>query len=355
MRSRACIILIFCFATVFFSCKKEGAKQPIDTFSSLSLSSFSVTGQMSDAFIDKVADTILVVVAHGTDMHSVAVNFKVNPGIVVKLNDNVVNSGSTADLSKPFTLTILSSDQAQSISFKGKVQTDLQYFGITGNLVAEKSLNKTYNFYLDQFDGSTYESINCGPTVSTMALKWGDSTFTGTPAGARNQILENGGWWYTSDIQNYLGGHGMQSTIDTIDNLPNIVKNRIDQGNLVILCLDMSYVPYNFNITQHVQKFYPASTTGWGHFLLIKGYRQTSTNFYLEIYDPYSGAREYTGVDNGQLKGKDRYYDSRGIYEATLNWWPYYIATAAPGQPLVASQRLHINSLTKPIPPGKGR
>src|SRR3569833_1099065 len=334
MMSRACILLIFCFTTVFFSCKKETAKHPVDTFSALSLSSFSVTGQMADAFIDKVADTILVVVPSGTNMHSVAVSFKVDPGTIVKLNDHVINSESMSDLSQPFTLTILSSDRAQSISFKGKVQTDLQYFGIAGSLVAEKSLNKTYNFYLDQFDGSTYESINCGPTVSTMALKWGDSTFTGTPAGARSQIPENGGWWYTSDNQDYLCGHGMQSTIDTIDYLPNIIKNRIDQGNLVILCLDMSYVPYNFSITQHVQKFYQANTVGWGHFLLVKGYKHTSSNFFLEIDDPYSGAREYTGVDNGQLKGKDRYYDSKGIYEATFRWWPNYIATEAPGQPM---------------------
>lgn len=354
MRSRLCIVLILCFTAIFFSCKKEAGKSPVTTpLPPLNLSGFSVTGQMSGAFIDKAADTILVVVPYSSDLHNLAVNFIVDAGTIVKLNNNAITSGALSDLSQPFTLTILSSDQKRSVSFKGKVQTDLQYFGIAGSLVAENSLNKAYDFYLDQMDGSAYQSVNCGPTVSTMALKWGNQNFAGTPAGARGRIPENGGWWYTNDIQKYLSDNGMQSVIDTIDNVASVVKSRIDAGNLVILCLDMNYVPYDPVYNQHIQKFYQ-TTPGWGHFLLVKGYKQTNTNFYLEIYDPNSNHLVYSGVDNSQLKGKDRYYNSIGINQATLNWWPYYIATAAPGQPLTASQRQRINSLSKPIPPGKG-
>jgi hypothetical protein len=103
----------------------------------------------------------------------------------------------------------------------------------------------------------------------------------------------------------------------------------------------MYYVPQNMIPYQHIQKFYEANTTGWGHFLLVKGYKQTDNTFYLEIYDPYSDKQAYTGVDDGQLKGKDRYYLSTNIATATNNWWPYAIIIAQKGEKVTDAVNFH--------------
>ncbi|MGZ3767689.1 MAG: hypothetical protein ACXVA2_23700, partial [Mucilaginibacter sp.] len=57
-------------------------------------------------------------------------------------------------------------------------------YGLGSTLTAEKSLNKTYDYYFDHFDGSQYQTVNCGPTVTTMAIKWADSTFLKKPVDA---------------------------------------------------------------------------------------------------------------------------------------------------------------------------
>ena len=233
----------------------------------------------------------------------------------------------------------------------------MQYFGFNSKVVSSRSLNKSYNFYFDQWDGSFYQAINCGPAVTTMAIKWADPAFTKTPADARNKITENGGWWYTSDIQYYLQENGINSTIDTLSDVKTLVEQTINNNNLLILCLDIYYIPYDALDYQHIQKFYPVGDAGAGHFLLVKGYKLfADDSLYLEIYDPYSDHTVYTGIDNGQLKGKDRYYLSSSIGQAANVWWPYAIIVAPKDQG-VGSNGVQVNSFgkAKAIPAAKGR
>ena len=197
-------------------------------------------------------------------------------------------------------------------------------------------------------------AINCGPTVSTMALKWADSTFTRTPADARKQIEPLGGWWTTGEVESYLRYYGLSTAEDTLSNLNDLVKTNIDKGNLVVLCLDMYYARYNDISYQHVNKFYPTSTTAWGHFLLVKGYKQVDNSFYLEIYDPYSAGQHYSSVST-DIKGKDRYYFSDDIKLATNKWWPYAIVVAPKGKSPTALNGLKVNSLHKAIPEASGQ
>src|SRR5581483_5302551 len=203
-------------------------------------------------------------------------------------------------------------------------------YGLGSNLVAGKSLNKSYNYYYDQFDGSQYQYINCGPTVATMAIKWADSAFSKKPVDARNIIPENGDWWYTSDITNYLEQNKIRNaTVSfTSANADNVITQSIDNNNLVILCLDMYYASYNPVTTQHTNKFYETNAPRWGHFLLVKGYKRVDNNLYYEIYDPYTDHETYS--DNTP-KGKDRYYLNSTITAATDVWWKYAIVVAPKG------------------------
>ena len=343
------------------ACKKgaQPAKTPVQVQSLESgLLNFSINGELIAAEIDTIANTILVTIPDSVNKQNLTVRVTLANQVGATINNTTINGTFVYDFSKPVNLTVLSTDKKRSITFKVSVQTELQYFGLENTVIAAKSLNKGYNFYFDQFDGSVFQSINCGPTVSTMAIKWADPAFTETPAYARAQLEPQGGWWLTTDVQAYLYDNHISATTDTLSNIDSLVKKSIDNNNLVILCLDMSFVPLNSNDYQHVNKFYNASTVGWGHFLLVKGYKQLAYNsFYLEIYDPYSEGQTYSGLDNGQIKGKDRYYLSDAIKIATDNWWPYAIIVAPKGQKVTVSTHLAVNSPVKPkaIPIARGR
>ena len=229
----------------------------------------------------------------------------------------------------------------------------LETYGLGEHLTASNSLIKDYDYYFDQFDGSKYAGINCGPTVTTMAIRWADPSFSKKPVDARNAIPANGGWWFTSDIQNYLDSDNINHSVVsfTTVNANDVIERSINNGDAVIICLDMYYAAYNPIATQHTNKFYQTNGTGWGHFLLIKGYKEVDSKVYYEIYDPYTNHESYA---DSSPKGKDRYYLSTTITAATNVWWPYAILVAPKGQQVVASTGLQLNSLNN-IPVASGR
>jgi hypothetical protein len=359
MKNKFCLFIILVCLFQAMSCKKDSqtaqqviVPQPQQSHTlETGLVDFSITGELLAAAIDTTLNTIAVIIPDSLNEQKLTAAFTLASEVNAAINNTIVNNSVVYDFSKPVVLTLTSTDKKRSTSFTITVQTELQYFGLTGKVTAAKSLNKNYEFYSDQFDGSPFASINCGPTVSTMAMKWADANFTKTPVEARDEIKQSGGWWSTADIQSYLEEDDIDNTIDTLSNVDSLIRKNIDNNNIVILCLDMYYVPFNGNLNQHIQKFYQTFASSWGHFLLVKGYKQLDNQtFYLEIYDPYSDGAHYTGIASNQLKGKDRYYLSSGIKTATKIWWPYAIIAAPKGQKVIASTELQLNSAGKPKP-----
>ena len=205
--------------------------------------------------------------------------------------------------------------------------TQIQIYGLGNHLTASVSNDKDYEWYRDQGNTGTYSSINCGPAATTMAIKWNNPNSTLTPEDARKKYKPNGGWWYSSDIINYLNDNSVNNYTIALSDI-NQLKNKINNGDIIILCLDMSYVEYQTKDSYHVNKFYSASTRGWGHFIVIKGYKEVDNQTYYEAYDPYSLGVSY--LDNS-LKGKDRYYKASNLDVATNNWWDYAIVTPRSG------------------------
>lgn len=358
MKSKIYTLVLLACLIQLVSCKKD-ARPVVNTPKQQSLEqgliNFSINGQLIPATIDTTQNKITVVVPRTANFQSLTVNFTLASQVNATINNTSASSGATIDFTKPVVLKVASSDQKRSTSFQVNAETDLQYFGITGAIISENSLSRDYNFYFDQFDGSAYEAINCGPASTTMAIKWADSNFSKKPVDARNAIMPQGGWWTTSNIIAYLQQDGLSYTTDTLGDVPSVIKTRIDNNNAVILCLDMFSVSFNQLDYEHTDKFYATNAPGWGHFIMIKGYIQTDSNFYLEAYDPYSGGLTYSVITNGQLKGINRYYESNDIFRATQIWWPYYIALAARGKEVLNSGKLSINSTSKPIPVAFGK
>lgn len=344
------------------SCKKDSKNTgespthlPKDHSLEKGLVSFSVNGEFVPSVIDTLVNTITVTLPDGADAHTLTATFILASNVKATVNNAPAAGNAVIDLTAKPVLTVSTVDNVRHTSFTIVRQTELQYFGVIGTMQAEASLKQNYDFYYDQFDGSTFQGINCGPTVTTMAIKWADSTFTKKPVDARNEILPSGGWWYTNHIQLYLTEHGINNKVDTLSDVAALVKQAIDNGDALILCLDMYSVRFNSIDYQHTQKFYPTDAAGWGHFLFVKGYKQTSNNFYLEIYDPYSGGDRYTSIAGSELKGRDRYYVSDDIKTATNIWWPYAIIVAPKGKSIRFSTHLRVDGLHKAIPVAGGR
>ena len=344
------------------SCKKNSQNTgespthlPKDHSLEKGLINFSVNGEFAPSVIDTLVNTITVTLPDGANVHMLTATFLLATNISATINNTPAAGTALIDLAERPVLTVSTADNVRHTSFTIVPQTELQYFGVVGTMQSGASLKQHYNFYYDQFDGSTFQGINCGPTVTTMAIKWADSTFTKKPVDARNEILSSGGWWYTNHVQLYLTEHGINNAVDTLSDVATLVKQAIDNGDALILCLDMYSVRFNSIDYQHTQKFYRTDAAGWGHFLFVKGYKQTSNNFYLEIYDPYSGGDRYTSIAGNQLKGQDRYYMSDDIKTATNIWWPYAIIVAPKGKSIRFSTRLKVDGLHKTIPVAGGR
>jgi hypothetical protein len=195
-------------------------------------------------------------------------------------------------------------------------------WGLGGFMKGSASNDRDYNWYYDQANSGTFAGVNCGPTSTTMAAKWHDPGFSKLPSDARDAYRPEGGWWYTSDINNYLNDNNIPNYFIALSSdaggTEYIIKREIDKGNILILCLDMYYISPEMSANYHAGKFYTTSGTGWGHFFVVKGYKEVDKNIFFEIYDPYCFGMTY---QDGALKGIDRYYSAADIYSATSIWW----------------------------------
>ncbi|WP_234117679.1 cysteine peptidase family C39 domain-containing protein [Clostridium hydrogenum] len=261
----------------------------------------------------------------------------------------------TATLVNPFSLTS-NSAYAKSTSLNKSINitspinlanngtsipsSTLKSWGL-GTLESEYvSNNKPYSWYIDQGNTGTYSNNNCGPSSTTMALKWYYPNFSKTAEDARNTYLENGGWWKTSDVTNYLSLNNANYSV--VNNTgESLLKYNLQQGNILILCVDTSYLNYNSNQKQRVGRFYDYEG---GHFIVVKGYIVVDGKTYFETYDPNNWDETYS---DGQPKGKDRYYASQQLMNAMSNWWNYAIVVDSNSGSMLNISNIMSNDLTQ--------
>jgi hypothetical protein len=90
---------------------------------------------------------------------------------------------------------------------------------------------------------------------------------------------------------------------------------------------------------RRVDRYY-SSSTGTGHFIIIKGYRKVGGMVYFEVYDPWSWGAVYS---TGELKGIDRYYRAEDLYTATSIWWNNAIVISPKG---TKSEKIQIQDIS---------
>jgi len=209
------------------------------------------------------------------------------------------------------------------------VLTESRAFGLGILSTNEVSNDVKYEWYIDQGNTGQFSGVNCGPTSVTMAIRWADGSYTGTPEQARSMYHPTGGWWYTDNIIGYLDYNSVNNYVVSLPDM-SVLKAELDKGNIAILCLDMYFIRVEDKGRWRIDKFYPTANTGWGHFIVIKGYRIVDGNLLFEVYDPYGFGKAYT---DGSPKGKNRYYRSEDIDDSTGRWWDYaIIVSREPGK-----------------------
>lgn len=185
--------------------------------------------------------------------------------------------------------------------------------------------NREYDWYIDQMDTGIHSNNNCGPSVAVMSLKWLNRDFEGTVEEAREMYYPQGEWWSMETVKSYLNIHNADYEYvffnneyreDKEENIEKL-KTEIKDNSIVILCLNMGYIPREYSNRLRTNKFYDHAK---GHFIIVKGFVVVDNRQYFEVYDPYSLANTY---EDGSLKGKDRYYDATSLSQAVTNWSVY--------------------------------
>jgi hypothetical protein len=184
--------------------------------------------------------------------------------------------------------------------------------------------DRAYEWYIDQADTGACADNNCGPSSVTMAIKWFEPGFSRTAADARDTYPEGGGWWYTSDIINYLNLYSVPNTTSAFTGTNQLV-GILSQSNLVILCISTAYLTPDYTPEHRVGRFY--SYAG-GHFLVAKGWRVADSALFFEVYDPNNWHAAYA---DGTPKGRNRHLAASDLASAIANWWNYLIVLPAPG------------------------
>jgi hypothetical protein len=201
----------------------------------------------------------------------------------------------------------------------------LSAWGMGKNQMAYVHNDRPYEWYVDQGSTGPDSRVNCGPSSTVMACKWYNSNSLVTAEEARNTYPEGNGWWYTTNVEDYLSLQGVTWEESWPTNVTlELVTNTLARGNIIIFCLDMAYVSETNNLSARVHGFYSGVT---GHCIVAKGYRVTNAGTWIECYDPNSLGATYS---DGTPKGRNRHYAWTELNPAITNWWPDCIIVSPP-------------------------
>jgi len=195
------------------------------------------------------------------------------------------------------------------------------------------SLDRDYDWYVDQYEIQLGLHFNDGPATAVMAARWADKDFAKSLGDARDLYMNNRlgyiGRWTFDDIHNYLSANDIPCQFDYDISLP-YMRERLDNGNILIVYITTWSISLNNNEGQRTGKYYSsfdgrrinltAARAASRHFIIVKGYRVVDGKTYFEVYDPF-GAWRYA---DGTPKGKDRYYLADEVINGMENVDQYY-------------------------------
>lgn len=188
-------------------------------------------------------------------------------------------------------------------------------YGIQGKPINWNSLERDYDWYIDQGSTGAYNNINCVPTSALMAIKYFDKNIELTVSDIRQKSGKTG-YMSSEDIENTLKEYGYSYDyigfdLDDSNSIKTWIKRIINSGQVGIMFINTGKIPMQSNNSK-VGKFYSGS---YNHAIVLKGYIETDKEFYVDIYDPYSMGMKDT---NNTFKGKNVYYTADSLRKACI-------------------------------------
>ena len=150
------------------------------------------------------------------------------------------------------------------------------------------SLDRDWDWYMNQYETGAYNYINCMPTLAAMAMKWLDQDSEITPQALREHIPENTGGWYMYNVEQVFDDYGVKYTSKSVS-LENILAD-IDAGNLAFCQINEGDVNQS------------------GHCFIVYGYRRQGENLWLLTQDPASAFTNQYGEPVGKHRVVDAQY-----------------------------------------------
>ena len=321
------LILLALASMLIIACSKNDESDILE---------YSIVSQQADVEIDGLKKEVNLTFPETTlNGRAMVAEFTLSDGAMAYVNDVDQISGKTSnDYDLPFYYDIVAENEKDASRWKISAANNAftLSWGLGGFQQQSQANNRSYEWYIDQFGTGQHSGNNCGPASTTMAARWSFPAFSKTTEDARAAYRPGGGWWYTNDINMYLTDNNIPHSVISLSSertgTEQIIKTRLSEGYILILCLDMFYIRNEADSRFRVDKFYTAASAGWGHFIVLKGYREVNDKVYFEVYDPYCNSLKYS---DGALKGKDRYYRSEDIFSATSIWWNYAFVISQAG------------------------
>lgn len=321
------IIAALVLSVLLVSCRDDETKLLNDEATFLT---YAVQDPPAETEVSTGEESIRVAFSPGvTDATSVVPEFEVSAGAMVKAGGALQTSGVTAhSMEGPFSYQVTSEDGQLTVEWRVVPRNNdyTESWGLGGFLKESVSNDRAYDFYIDQGNTGIFSRENCAPTVTVMAARWYDRDFSGTPQGTRHIYHPDGGGWYTYDIDHYLTSNHVPHYFIELSLMPvgtqTILWQKLQEGNIIILCLDMYYLSRSKEPEWRVDKFYDTDAEGWGHCLLAKGCKLIDRKVFIEVHDPYCYGKTY---NDGTLKGKNRYYRVEEIAASAKKSWNYAI------------------------------
>ena len=234
---------------------------------------------------------------------------------------------TTQPLTPETTIAIITSSDATTVDPQEleleAIDAVSQDWGLGDNISVYVNNGREYDWYVDQATTGLHAGNNCGPSSIEMAAKWYDEDTKATAEKARKKFRSSGGWWYSDDINNALDLYDIPYKIIALESDFDL-RNILDQGSIAIINNSMGYIPFNGNANERINRFY---TFDSGHYLIVKGYVVADGKLYFEVYDPNNWNESY---DDGEPKGKDRFYESSVLMSSILNWYPFAVVISEP-------------------------
>jgi len=296
---------------------------------------YDVCMEGSESFIDLENSTIEISFPDNVrSAPDLCADFCLSEGAKAYVGDNLQQTGiSKNNYEKPFEFRVVSEDKEQSKLWQVKSMNNdyTKTWGLGGFLQEEVSNNRTYDWYIDQSQTGYFSDYNCAPSCVVMASHWQDINSPYTVEDARSLYRPSGGGWFTQDIVDCLTDFSMRHKVITLsdyrDESVEVLMDNLEEGNIVLMAIDVHYLDDNFEPDVRINKYYQTIKLGTGHCIVIKGYKKVDGKIFFEVYDPIGYDFKYS---DGSYKGKDRYYSSDDIYTAAFASWNFAFVILGP-------------------------